>query len=149
MSYSAGEALILTQVQATTGFASTNTSRGKWGLLNKGVSDHYAIIKPGEFTREQIAMSANEAKYKTVIQVWQRYKDDGDSMTNLETHVANIIAKLDQYRKVADTTGTIVDSFVSGGGEMQEMWNKDGGLSWLKQDVTVTWLEHTTVTYAE
>jgi len=149
MSYSAGEALILTQLQAVTGFSSTNTSRGKWGLLNKGVSNHYGIIKPGAFTREQSAMGANATLWTTIIQVWQRYKDDGDTMTDLETHVANIITRFDQYRKAADTTGTIIDVLINAGGEMQEMWNKDGGLSWLKQDITVTWLEHNNVTYAE
>ena len=149
MSYSAGEALILTQLQAVSSFSSTNTSRGKWGLLNTGKSDHYGIIKPGAFEREQGAMSMNQTTWQTIIQIWQRYKDDGDSMTNLETHIWNILARFDQYRKAADTTGTIVDVFANRGGEMQEMWNKDGGLSWLKQEITITWLEQDNITYAE
>lgn len=149
MSYAAGEALVLTQLQAVTGFSSNNTSRGKWGILNSGKDDNYGIIKPGAFSREQVAMTTNLTSWQTIIQVWQRYKDDGTTLTNLETHTDNILTRFDQYRKLADTTGTIVDSFVESGGEAQEMWNKNGGLSWLKQDLIVTWQEHTNVTYAE
>lgn len=149
MTYPATEALVLTQLQAVTGFSSTNTSRGKWGILNSGMSDHYGIIKPGAFTREQAAMSANEGTYQTIIQVWQRYKDDGDSLTDLETNVDNIIRRFDQYRKLADTTNSVLDATITNGGQVEEMWNKDGGLSWLKQDLVVTWLEYDLVSYAE
>jgi hypothetical protein len=149
MAYPDGEALILTKLQSVTGFASTNTSRGKWGLLNSGIADHYGILKPGEFERMQGAMSMNVSNFNTVIQVWQRYKDDGDSLTSLEAHIKNIIAYFDQWRRVADATGTIVDAFISKGSEVQEMWNKDGGLSWLKQDLTLTWQEHDVISYGE
>jgi hypothetical protein len=151
--YSDGEALILTKLQSVTGFTNTtdkiNTSRGKWGILNSGANDHYGIIKPGAFTRTQGAMSMNISYFDTVIQVWQRYVDDGTSLTNLEGHVKNIINYFDIWRKAGDTTGTIVDVFISGGGEVTEQWNKDGGLSWLKQDLTVTWQEHDNVSYGE
>lgn len=149
MAYPDGEALILTKLQSVTGFASTNTSRGKWDLLNSGISDHYGIMKPGEFDRMQGAMAMNISTFQTVIQVWQRYKDDGDSLTNLETHIKNIITYFDQWRKVADTTGTIVDAFIARGSEVTEQWNKDGGLSWLKQDLILIWQEHDVVTYGE
>lgn len=152
--YPDGEALIFTKLRSVTGFTGAtstteNTSRGKWGLLNSGNSDHYAIVKPGEFERTQGAMSMNISNFHTVIQVWQRYTDDGTSLTNLETHVKNIINYFDQWRKVADTTGTIVDAFITNGSEALEMWNKDGGLSWLRQDLTILWQEHDTVSYGE
>lgn len=149
MSYLAGEALVLTQLQAVTGFSSTNTSRGKWGILNSGKSDNYGIVKPGAFSRTEIAMSANLTNWQTIIQVWQRYKDDGVTLTDLETLTDAVISRFDQYRKLGDTTGAIVESFITGGGEAQEMWNKSGGLSWLKQDLIVTWQEHTNVSYSE
>ncbi len=151
--YSDGEQLILTKLRSVTGFTNVtdkiNTSRGKWGILNSGASDHYGIIKPGAFERTQGAMAMNISYFQTVIQVWQRYKDDGDSLTDLEGHVKNIINYFDIWRKVADTTGTIVDAFITGGGEVNEKWNKDGGLSWLEQDLTVTWQEHDSVSYGE
>ncbi len=146
--YSDGEALILTQLQAVSGFSSANTSRGKWGILNDGVSRVYGILKPGAFSREQLAMAANVSVFNTIIQVWYRYKDD-DTLTLLESSVASIIARFDQYRKIADTTGTIVEAFVNQGREVEEMWTKDGGLSWLKQDLIVEWQEHDNVTYSE
>ena len=144
--YPEGEALALTVLQNVTGFNSTNTSRGKWKLLNDGKSDHYGILKPSEFDRSQLA---NVSLFNTVIQIWQRYKDDGDSLTNLETHVKNVINHFDTKRKLGDTTGTIVEAFIVRGREVEEMWNKNGGLSWLKQDLILQWQEHDNVTYSE
>lgn len=149
MTYIAGEALVLTQLQAVDGFNDKNTSRGKWGILNSGLNDHYGIVKPGAFTREQAAMSANITTYQTIIQVWQRYKDDGDTLTDLESNVDLIIARFDQYRKLADTTNTLLDATLTNGGQVEEMWNQAGGLSWLKQELIITWLEFDQVTYAE
>jgi hypothetical protein len=146
--YSDGEALILTQLQAVSGFSSANTSRGKWGILNDGVSRVYGILKPGSFIREQAAMSVNLSVFQTIIQVWYRYKDD-DTLTLLESSVSSIITRFDQYRKLADTTNTIVEAFVKEGREVEEMWTKDGGLSWLKQDLIVEWQEYDGVSYAE
>ena len=147
--YSDGEALCLTVLQSATGFASTNTSRGKWGLLNSGISDHYGILKPGDFERAQGSMSMNISTFQTIVQIWQRYVDDGDSLTNLEGHVKNVMNYFDTKRKLGDATGTIVDAFIAAGREVSERWNKDGGLVWLSQDLIVTWQEHDTVTYAE
>lgn len=147
--YADGEALVLTQLQAVTGFNDKNTSRGKWGILNSGLNDHYGIVKPGTFTREQAAMSANMTTYQTIIQVWQRYKDDGDTLTDLEANVDLIIVRFDQYRKLVDTTNTVLDATLTNGGQVEEMWNQSGGLSWLKQDLIITWLDYDSVTYAE
>lgn len=151
--YTDGEALILTTLQTVTGFTNTttqiNTSRGNWSYLNSGNSDHYGIIKAGDFGREQAAMSANLSTFKTVIQVWQKYVDDGTTYTNLQTHVKNIINAFDAKRKAGDTTGTIIDVFVSGGREVVERWNQSGGLSWLSQDIIIEWQEIDNVTYSE
>lgn len=147
--YPDGETLVLTQLQNVTGFNSSNTSRGDWGILNSGKAANYGIIKPGTFIREQGAMSMNISTFNTIIQVWQRYKDDGTTLTTMEGHVKNILNRFDKYRKLADTTGTIVDAFIVEGREVEEMWTRDGGLSWLKQDLIVRWQEHDDVTYSE
>lgn len=127
--YPEGEALVLTTLQGATGFSSTNISRGKWGsLLNSGSSDNYGILKPGSFSRSQSAMSANESIFQTVIQVWQRYVDDGDSLTNLEGHVKNVINRFDAYPQLGDTTGTIIEAMITDGREAEEQWTKDGAL---------------------
>ena len=144
MTYPAGEALILTQLRSVTGFASTNTARADWSLLNSGASDHYGIVKPGAFAEDP----DNNFGWinRTVIQVWQYYKDDGTSATSLEAHVHNV---KDYFTKKRKLGSTITDSRVIGGGEMQEMWNKDGGLVWLSQDVTIEWKEQEIVTYTD
>ena len=152
--YPDGEALALTVLRGVTGFTGTtaadaNTSRGKWGLLNSGISDHYGILKPGEFAREQGAMSMNISTFQTVIQIWQRYTDDGTTLTALEGHVKNVLNYFDTKRKLGDATGTIVDAYIAEGREVSERWAKDGALMWLSQDLILTWMEHDTVTYAE
>lgn len=147
--YSEGEALILAQLQAVSGFSSSNTSRGDWGILNSGAAAFYGIVKPGAFSREQGAMAMNVSTFNTVIQVWQRYKNDGATMTDLQGHAKDVINRFDAYRKVGDTTGTIVDAALIEGREVEEMWTKDGGLNWLKQDLIVRWQEHDNVTYSE
>lgn len=149
MSESAGLTLISAQVQLATGFSSSNVAISKWGILNSGKSDHYAIIKPGRSPRTQLTFSVKDNEYQTVIEVWQRYKDDGTSLTNLIGHVDNITTRLDKYRKLADTTGTIRDANVSEYSEVKEQWTKDGGISWLSRDVIVTWQEEEQISYAE
>lgn len=147
--YPEGEALVLTQLQNVSGFSSTNTSRGDWGILNSGKAATYGIIKPGAFNRTQGAMSMNISTFDTVIQVWQRYKDDGETLTTLEGHVKNILNRFDLYPQLADTTGTIVEAAIVEGREVEEMWTKDGGLNWLKQDLVARWQEHDNVNYSE
>lgn len=142
--YPDGEALVLTQLRSVTGFTSANTDRANWSLLNSGASDHYGIIKPGTFDEDP----ANNFGWnnRTIIQIWQRYVDDGTSATNLEAHVKNVKRRFVQYRKLG---GTIEDSRVVGGSEMVERWNKDGALVWLSQDVVIEWKEQEIETYAE
>lgn len=150
MSYDAGEALVLTQLQNVTGFSSTNTSRGKFKLLNSGNSDHYGIVMPGETKIDPAGFGIFGNGYDTVIQVWQRYKDDGTSLTNLEALIGPIKTRFQQYRKLADTTDTIVDSAVKAVSPVEEMWKQGAdGPSWLRMKVTVHWIEQEKITYAE
>jgi len=151
MSYSDGEALILTQVQATTSFSSSNTSRANWKLLNKGKSGQYAILRPGEFEREHFGLGGNySTNWVTICEVWVRYKDDSTSLTNLEAKSAEIIERFDEYRLAADGTGNVRDVFVRSGTEPEEMWTAGGnGPSWLRQTLSIEWSEERTVTLAE
>lgn len=150
MSYSDGEALILTQIQAATNFDATNTSRGKWGILNKGVSDHYVILKPGPFIIEGETLTQKINRWRTVIEVWQRYKDDGTSMTDLEGYVEDIFDRINQYRKIGDSAGVVQDANITGGSEVTEQWrDRADGPSWLKQELYLDWWEEDDITYAE
>ena len=120
--YSAGEALILTAIQATTSFSSTNTSRANWKILNKGTSRQYVILRAGGFERSQLGLGAKyETKWITIAEVWVRYIDDSTTQTALYSKRQEIINKFDAERKAGDTTGRIRDVFVRSGGEPEEM----------------------------
>ena len=100
MTYTAGEALLLTVVQGCTGFGSTNASRANWLVLNSGKSDHYVILRPGPFGIEWISPTNYVANYTTVVELWQRYKDDGSSQTSLYGHIANLMAGIMPKKKL-------------------------------------------------
>jgi hypothetical protein len=145
MSYSTGEALILTRVQACTGFTSSNTSRADWKVLNSGRSDHYAILRPGSFSLEWQTLSMAVISYTTVIEVWQQYVDDATSYTNLYGYVNNLYNIL-QYPHLG---GLIQDSTITGAPEVEQMWRQEGGPAWLRWSVSISWQEEQAVTFAE
>lgn len=145
--YSNGEAALLALIQTVTGYTSANTSRGKWGILNTGKSNTYAILKPGRFGRRRFVTPRTvETPWSTIIQVWQRYKDDGTSMTDLEANAALIMAKVDADPNLSDSTGTVLDSNLTTGEIVQEMWKRGGGPAWLMWELTVEWTEQSIVT---
>jgi hypothetical protein len=151
MSYTAGEALILTRLQAISGsvWASTNSARGKWTQLNSGVADHYAVLKQGAGTNDGLSFSATLRRYTTVIEIWMSYLDDGSSYTNLLAYHEAIVDMFDQYRKLGDSTGTVQDARCTRWDAVEEMWTKGGGPRWLRQNLYVEWQEENAVTYAE
>lgn len=144
MTYPAGEALILTQLRTITGFTAANTSRANWGILNSGNAAYYAIVKPGVF--EEDPENNFSWIYRTIVQVWQFYKDDSTTATDLQDNVHKV---KDHFTKKRRLGSTITDSRVIGGAEMQEQWNKDGGLVWLSQEVIIEWKEQEIVTYTD
>ena len=148
MSYKDGEELILELVQGSPDFASGNAVRGKWGVLNSGNSDHYAIIYRGPYLRNWAGMKIIETEWRTIIQVWQRYKDEFTSYEALTGYVDDLMTYLDPYRKLTSTT--ILDANVVGGGEIVTEWrNNSDGPSWLKQEIYIDWKEQSNVTFAE
>jgi hypothetical protein len=147
MTYSAGEVLIESLIKTATNYESLNVGRGKWDILNSGKSQTYAIIKPGAAGRIFSGHNVIDNRWVTVVQVWQMYSSDGNALANLEANVANLLAKIDAKPRLGDTTNTIADSNVFTVGEVMEMWNADGGLTWLRQDIFITWLEQTAVTF--
>lgn len=154
--YSSGEALVLTQLRAVSGFSAnadpngiSNTSRGDYSILNTGVSQVYGIIVPGESKIEQGTTTVFFNRWNTVIQIWQQYIDDGTTLTALEANVDLVIARFLAYRKLGDTSGIIQDSNPRTVGKPQEMWIRGGdGPAWLRQDVNIEWIEEQQVTYA-
>ena len=145
--YAAGEAALLALIQTVTGYTSANTSRGKWGILNQGKSNTYVILKPGRFSgRQFVSPTCVQTTWSTVVQVWQRYKDDGSSLTDLEANMAAIMAKIDADPNLADSTGAVLDSNLRSGEQVQEMWRRGGGPAWLMWELNVEWIEQSIVT---
>lgn len=147
--YKDGELLIEAQVAQATGFNTGNVTRATWKILNSGNNDHYAIIKRGESTRVWEGTS-HTRNYRTIIEVWQRVKDDQDSYDALNEYADNIETQLDPYFQLADTAGTIRDANLSGSSVVTEQWrNNSDGASWLKLDLFVDWSEEKYVTFAD
>ena len=154
MAETAGLTLIQNLINALSAFSKTGTGRNitiaKWGILNSGNADHYAIIKPGPTERPRISFRFRDNAYRTIIEVWQRFKNDGDTMTTLMDYVNTIAAQLDKYRKLADATGTIRDAEVSGFGAITEQWRDNAdGPAWLMREIFVDWKEESNVSLQE
>ena len=147
MSYSAGETLILAAVRTCTGFSATNTSRGNWQMISKGTSDHYAIIRLGNSSVEFVTVNRYHARYTTVIELWQRYTDDGTSLTNLYGYLANLLTGLQAYARLGDTGGTVISAGLSSVGEPEEMWQSGGGPAWLRILLSLSWVEESAATF--
>lgn len=157
MTYAAGEALLLTVVRGLTGYDANNTSRGNFRALNKGHSETYIILRPGEFTVNVISLgglgssatSTEHSQWTTEVIVYRRYIDDGTTLTDLEANVADIISEIQRYRQLADTAGAVVIARVTGGGPVEGVGPDPMNPLWLRQIVQVVWTEERTITYAE
>ena len=143
MAYITGENLIATAVKAHANFDADNTFQAKWKCLDSGKDDHYVIIKSGGTIPVFITPTIYQSEHRTIIQVWQRYKDDGDTSTDLYGYVGNVITQIQDTEHLGDTAGIIQNSTVEEIGEVMEMWMSGGGPAWLKQEVTVLWHEQT------
>lgn len=148
MSYSDGEAAILTLIQAMPEFDRRNATRADWKPLNSGASDHYAILKPGLWTNAPEALGGGSVltTWRTIVEVWQRWVDDGPTAQALQTLVGRLIDKLDGYPSL---DGAALFAWVAGGGEMQQRWLREGGPQWAVWEVYIDWQEERFVTVAE
>lgn len=150
MTYASGEALLLTQIRATTGFGSTNSSRGIFTIVNSGAAKSYAILRPDAFTNEQTALGAalgttHKAQYtrvwNTICELWVSLRDYGSSLDELADRRQEIIERFDSYPHAADTGATIEDVTVTSGGNVFEVASQAGPV-FLRQDLTITWREN-------
>lgn len=146
--YPAAEALLLTQIRAATGYTAANSTRGDWRWMNKEGILSGAVIRPAPF---EIGYGEGmvESHWRSTVEVWHKYIDDGSSMISLETDVKNIIARLMLYGHMGDTTNTIADAAVKSGGEVMRIPPPPVGPHWLMVELVVEWIEQSAVTYAE
>ena len=148
MSYTNGEANLLTILRATDYYNANNSSRANWKILDSGRKSYYVILKPGEEPGavQFHAMSAYQITWTTVIQLWQKYTDETTTSTNLFAQVQRVIDAVQPNNRLDDTTDTIVNAEIISVSTPLERWTSDGGTRWLCQDITVQWVEQAAVT---
>ena len=144
MAYIDGENLIATVIKAHANFDADNVAQAKWNFLDSGKNDHYAILKHGGMLPERISKKVYVARHVTIIQVWQRYKDDGSTAVSLYGYVGNVLTQIEDNEKLGDTGGIIQNASPAEVGQVEEMWLLGGGPAWLKQEVSVLWQEQVT-----
>ena len=144
MSYNDGEKLLEKRIIALDLFAQNNTARNNWKLLSSGNSDHYAILRPGAFRFRWLSGTDYIVTFSTIVEVWQRYTDDGDSHSNLGSCVADIFGIL-AYPKLGDSS-EVLDSNIADSPEPTEM---HGDVLWLRWPIIVNWEEIDSVTFQE
>lgn len=145
MIYPEGEARILTLVQGLTAFNATNSTRQDWRPLKKGGGDVYVILRPGEWTTEELAFPVVLFTWETVVEVWRLYRDD-DKPAVLQTDVQSIVNQLMPYADLNGLSG-VQDVTITGGSDMEEVTLNNGSL-WAKWDINVTWKEEAEITYS-
>ena len=147
MSYSDGEAAILELVRALPNFGRSNATRGDWKPLNSGASAAYIVLRPGPFTVIAETLNGESLRqWRTVIEVWQRWKDDTPTVVALEEHVSDVISHMEQH---ATLDGAALMANVAGGSEMQNRWLNQGGPQWAVQEVYIDWQEERFYSSAE
>lgn len=143
MSYPDGEATILTRLRVMEQFGPDNSGRVKWNLLNSGAAAQYAILRPAPFENDYDALDQAHVRtrWRTVIELWQRYKDDGTSAIELQELMQDVIEWLEGDPDFGGTENAIY-GYPAAGGDMLEVWNRNGdGPSWLKWELYVDWYE--------
>lgn len=144
MSYADGEALILGLLRDMAQFDTANSSRAKWGILNSGAAAQYAVLRPGPWEADYQGLGREGVRttWRTIIELWQRYRDDGASAIELQDLMSAVVEYVEQW---PDLGGAGIYAEPQTGGAMLETWNKDGGVSWLKWEVTLVWQEERTI----
>lgn len=140
MSYSQGEAAILTRLQAHEDFSSDNATRGDYGLLNSGHDNVYLVVRPGDpGEQEYITFRVYVVAWNTVIEVWQRYLNETTTLTDLEANVEKIKTQMESYPQLGLSQ---VQYSIMTIGTPTEQWTEDGSaLVWLKQEINIQWQE--------
>jgi hypothetical protein len=129
-------------------FTSINSARGNWGIRNSGRSAQYAILLPGEHgNREMISLRTRQNQWRTIIQLWQRYKDDGDSLIDLEQLADAVLASLDAYPHIGDTGATVHYAQIINVGRFNQI--PLDAPAWLYVELVGEAIEHEEITFSE
>jgi len=148
MAYEDGEELIELRLHALATFGPNNVARGNYDILNKGKSDHYAILRPGPFRLAWDSPTVYRAYWTTVIEIWQSWKNYTTSYTDLLKWHKEIVDGLLPYRFLGDSD-VVLDGNPRSSAEIMEMWITDGAPQWLRVEVNIEWQEQNEVAFAE
>ena len=144
--YNAGEVLLAAEVRAATGYSAANVSQADWSIFNKQGITTGAVIWQAPSTLTHGA-GRTDGHWAANVEIRHKYDKDTNTYANLKSDVKNIIARLDLYPHMQDTTGTITDAKVIALGAILQM--PPDGPKWLGQILTVTWIEEQPVTILE
>ena len=150
MSYSAGEALVLTVVQKATSYDAANTARNDWRLLNTGKSATYAILRPGRTAGGFAGVSLYSARRTTVIEIWERCGANiNATVASVMDRADEVMAQLNKYPHLG-SEAVVTDSNVTAVEAPLEMWKKGATApAWVRVDITLEWIEQTVVSFSE
>lgn len=149
MSYSDGEAAILTLIRAMPQFDDKNAVRDKWRVLTSGAAADYVVLRPGE-TQEAFdyAIGLGRARvlrsWRTVVEVWTRYIDDGDTAVRLQVLTQAVIDHLERYPTLNGLAG-VTNARPVGVSNMLERWTEQDGPSWAVWEVYFDWQEEASI----
>jgi len=145
MAYTDGETAILNRIRAHADYSSSNAVKNNWQVLDSGKSAFYAILRPHTEPAEIkfYSFGGYHIGWNAVIEVWQRYKDDGVTAADLFGNVQTILAQMQPYKQLGRTD--VQNAEITGITAPTHQWTKDGGMSWLKQELIITWLEEVEV----
>ena len=149
MAYTDGETAILNRIKAHADYNTANTDQNDWKKLNRGNKAYYAIVRPNQEPAELefISLAGYVIRWVTVVEVWQRYKDDGSTQASLFGNVQKIITQLQPYKKLG--LSNVHNSTISSVTPPQQAWREnEAGPSWLTQELSVIWEEFFEVTFA-
>jgi hypothetical protein len=148
VSYTAGETAIATRLKALGYFDTDNTDQNNWGKLDNGKNIYYAIARPGDEPAEIqfISPTVYTITWKTVIEVWYRYVDDGTTATSLFNIVNTVIPIINTTKNLGISAFQIVKA--TSVSTPYFRWDKDGGPAWLVQDVNVQFIEEIKTSYS-
>lgn len=147
MAYADIEQLALEAVRQLDSFDTDNTSRGKWGIRNSGKSPHYAVLKPGASTLQWVTFRKYHANWRIIIQLWQRYVDDGGSMEAIEALKDEVVTGIQPERLLNDSQGRLSDTSIAGWGDLQQL--PADAPEWLLWEIFLDAREEVEVTFTD
>ena len=145
MTYAAGEALILTQIQALSSFNTSNSSRGIYSMLNTGAAKSYVILRPGPIVSNE--ETGGGGRYTTVwvtfCDLSVKLKDYGETLIEVENRREEIINRFRQYTH-ANNDSAIEKVAVVSAPDIIEV--TASSFKYLQQQLRIEWTEVSYVT---